>query len=134
METQTPSHTVSTLSPEPITAATPVFFEILRTAREMTGWLKFLGAVSFLYGALLAVTIVGLVIAWLPLWMGVLLFQAGAAAEKGYDQDLLTMMMKFKTYFMVQGVLIIVSLVVGLLAMMIAGTAMLAFLSEMGNF
>jgi hypothetical protein len=37
---------------------------------QARGWLKFLGVLSFIGGIFQALSIVGIVIAWLPIWMG----------------------------------------------------------------
>jgi len=42
-----------------------------------SGWLKFLGVLAIISGILTALTIIGIIIAWLPIWLGVCLFQAG---------------------------------------------------------
>ncbi len=89
---------------------------ILQRAREIAmntaGWLKFLGIVNIVAGGLTAITIVGIVIAWLPIWIGILLFQAGSrAAELGVTGDpekLIQMLQKLKTYFIIQGILLLI--------------------------
>ena len=43
---------------------------------QSKGWLKFLGVLSILQGIMAAITLVGLVIAWLPIWIGVVLHRA----------------------------------------------------------
>ena len=42
-------------------------------------WMKFLGVLMIIYGVLIAFTIVGIIICWLPIWIGVLLFQSASA-------------------------------------------------------
>ncbi len=42
------------------------------------GWIKFLGILSIVSGALGALSIIGILWAWLPIWLGVLLFQAAS--------------------------------------------------------
>jgi len=54
---------------------------LLVLAGQSRGWLKFIGLLSLIYGIITALTIVGILIAWLPIWMGVLLFQAGSRAQ-----------------------------------------------------
>ncbi len=55
--------------------------EMFAVATQSKGWLKFLGVLSIIGGVLSALTIVGILVAWLPIWMGVLLFQAGSQAD-----------------------------------------------------
>ncbi len=84
-----------------------------KNAKGMTGWMKFMGIMSIIAGCLQALTIFGLVIAWLPIWMGVVLTKAGSKAgeyaDKGDFAALEDMTGQLKTYFTISGVLIIVS-------------------------
>jgi hypothetical protein len=45
---------------------------------QAKGWLKFLGILSIIGGVFQALTIVGIIYAWIPIWSGVLLHQAGS--------------------------------------------------------
>ena len=54
-------------------------------------WMKLLGVMMIISGALQVLTIIGILWAWLPIWLGVLLFQAaGAAEEASASGDLAT--------------------------------------------
>ncbi len=100
--------------------------QLKQTAQNMSAWLKFLGIVNIVSGAITAISIVGLLIAWLPIWMGVLLFQAGErAANARHSEDfsyLAQMMDKLKTYFVINAVLIIVVLAFVLILVVFAGS------------
>ena len=72
---------------EQATALEQAAAQLRRTAVSMGSWLKFLGIVSIVSGALLAFTIIGLIFAWLPIWLGVLLFQAGDRANRAEHSD-----------------------------------------------
>jgi hypothetical protein len=48
---------------------------------QARGWLKFLGVLSIMSGVGQALSLVGILVAWLPIWMGVLMFQAGSNIE-----------------------------------------------------
>ena len=98
----------------------------------MSGWLKFVGIVTILAAVPSALTIVGLVIAWLPIWLGILLVQAGTAADRGSQDELLRMIEKLRTYFMVQGILIIVLIVVFGVLFAFFGTFFFEMIREMG--
>jgi len=84
-----------------------------RNAKGMAGWVKFMGIMSIIGGCLQALTIFGLVIAWLPIWMGVVLTKAGSKAgeyaDKGDFASLDGMTGQLKTYFTISGVMVIVS-------------------------
>lgn len=78
------------------------------------GWLKFLGIMSIIGGAFMVLTIWGILIAWLPIWMGVLLFQAGSTAEQGFhsaDPSAINRSLgKLNIYFIIMSVLVIIQL------------------------
>ncbi len=93
------------------------------------GWMKFLGVLMIIYGVLIALTVVGIIVCWLPIWIGVLLFQAATAAEStqasGSKMELYGAMSKLKTYFTIYGVLALIGLVVSIIAIFIGGLASL---------
>ena len=87
---------------------------------ESKGWLKFLGVISIVSGVLTALSLVGIIVAWLPIWMGFLLYQGGSLVEQAYvggDPEALTASLgKLRTYFTVTGVLALVGFIgIGLL-------------------
>jgi hypothetical protein len=88
--------------------------QMVANVRGMKGWLKFIGVVTIIAGALQALSIVGILWAWLPIWMGILLAQAGSRAQSYVDRNdmagLAGLTGKLKTYFVVQGILVIVSM------------------------
>jgi len=83
---------------------------------ESKGWIRLLGVLAIVYGVLVAFTIVGIIIAWLPIWMGVLLYKASTSVETAFrDGDeaaLIECFVKLKTFFTIQGVLALIGLVV----------------------
>ena len=92
--------------------------------RGAKGWLKFLGIMSIIGGAGYALTIVGIIVAWLPIWLGILMFQAGSRAqefaERGDAGALSAYTAKLKTLFTLMGVLAIISLVLGIVGTIIS--------------
>lgn len=105
-----------------------VIDRLLAIAGQSKGWLKFIGVLLIIYGIITALTIVGILIAWLPIWMGVLLFQAGGRADSAAltkdSSQLVTMMDKLRVYFMIQGVLAILALVAIVIALLTTGGAL----------
>ena len=91
---------------------------------QAKGWLKFLGILSIIGGVGQALTIVGILFAWLPIWMGVLMYQAGSniesAAQFGDKFSFLRSLGSLKTYFVLQGVLTLIAIIisVGMLCIM----------------
>jgi hypothetical protein len=101
--------------------------QVRASVRGMKGWLKFLGIMMIIAGALQALTIVGILWAWLPIWMGVILNQAGGRAQGYLDRGDTAAMAEFlgklKTYFVMMGILLIISLALSIIAT-IAGLAL----------
>ncbi|MCK4606166.1 MAG: hypothetical protein KAU35_02600 [candidate division Zixibacteria bacterium] len=98
--------------------------------------MKLLGVVMIVQGILSALTIVGIVICWLPIWLGVLLFKAAGAAEAaqltGDRMQLEESLRKIKTYFVINGVLMLIMLVLAGIGLIMAGGTMLALLDSCG--
>jgi hypothetical protein len=88
--------------------------QIQQISLNMNGWLKFLGIMMIISGALTAISIVGILIAWLPIWLGVLLIQAGGRASNAQftnnPQELVVMMDKLRLFFVILGILIIIEI------------------------
>ena len=91
-----------------------------KNAKGMAGWMKFVGILTIIGGCLQALSILGLVIAWLPIWMGVVLTKAGSKAgeyaDKGDFASLDGLTGQLKTYFTISGIMIIVSFAVAIIA------------------
>jgi hypothetical protein len=98
---------------------------IKQTAVSMSGWLKFLGIINIVWGAFSAISIVGIIFAWLPIWLGVVLLQAASSATHANlsndPKDLAEMMSKLRMYFIIQGVLIIVGMVAVIIGIIVFG-------------
>lgn len=88
---------------------------------QCKGWLKLIGILSILSGILTAATLVGIIIAWLPVWTGVLLLQAASAIERsqysGEKEILYRSLSKLKIYFIITGVLQAIGLIIAGIAM-----------------
>ena len=88
-------------------------------------WIKFLGGVLFAIGVLYALTIVGLLVAWLFLWLGVLLWQAGSEIDRAFPQGeevpLSIAFGKLRRFFVVAGIATLVYLVVMAVGLAVAG-------------
>jgi hypothetical protein len=86
----------------------------------MKGWMKFMGIMNIIAGALNALSLVGILWAWIPIWVGVILVGAGSKADefaqRGDAASLEAMTGKLKSYFTISGILMIVSMGLGLIA------------------
>jgi hypothetical protein len=84
-------------------------------------WLKFLGILSIIQGIMIALSIVGIIIAWLPIWIGVILYQSATTVELAYTSgDKLTLFRaldKLKLYFTIQGIMTLIGIIVGAMAL-----------------
>jgi len=107
---------------------------LLTPAYESRNWLKFLGVTMIISGVLSALSIVGLLFAWLPIWVGVLLWQAGDRADEAYlgrDPGRLEQYLaKIKSVATIAGITMIISLALSVaafaMAMMLGVIGMLA--------
>jgi len=80
------------------------------------GWIKFLGIIMLIYGIFAAISIVGILIAWLPIWIGVLLLQSSSRIEhahlSGSKESLIRAQKSLSTYFTVYGVLALIGIII----------------------
>ena len=92
---------------------------------QAKGWMKFLAVMLIISGVVTAFSVVGLIIAWLPVWMGVLLFQAAGKVEESYANDdeesLTASLAKIKTFFVINGVLMLIYVICIIVAMLMFG-------------
>ena len=97
-------------------------------------WLKFIGVMFIINGVLTALSIVGIIVAWIPIWLGILLFQIAGAAEQAFltqnEDEFLKSQTKLKTYFTITGVLMLISLVVMVLFLGLGGIAAISQLAS----
>lgn len=99
------------------------------------GWMKFLGVMYIISGALVALSIIGIVVAWIPIWIGVLLFQSASAVERantsGEQDALMQSLGKIKTYFVINGVLMLIALIFYAIMFFVIGAAGIMGMSGM---
>lgn len=108
--------------------------EISNPLFQAKGWMKLVGVMSIIYGVVTALSIVGIIICWLPIWMGVLLFKAGSKVElannTGDKQKLLESLNKVKTYFVITGVLTLVGIIAMVIGLLVSGGAIMSILNS----
>ena len=104
---------------------------------QVKGWLKFVGVMLFIDGAIFAITGIGIVIAWIPIWLGVLCFQVANAVENANHSDnaesMMRSMSKIATIITIAGIVNIVFLVLILFLIAFFGglAGMVAYLETM---
>lgn len=110
--------------------------------REVSGplyqarfWMKLGGVLMIIYGGLVALSIVGIIFAWLPIWLGLLLYQAASSAElarsSGEVEALVQSVDKLRLYFTITGIVMLISVIIGVGAIMLGGLAMMAGMMEL---
>ncbi|MEN8224195.1 MAG: DUF5362 family protein [Bacteroidota bacterium] len=89
--------------------------EVSAPIYQARGWMKLIGVLMIIGGVLYAITIIGIVIAWLPIWMGVVLYQAGSSSEQAYFSgdkfSLLRSMTQLKLYFTIMGIMTLIGII-----------------------
>ncbi len=95
-------------------------------------WIKLFGWMMIGNGVLSIFTGWGILICWLPIWMGVLLLKAGKsidlAGRNGDRSQFVLAQEKLKVFFTVNGILLLVSIVVTTIMMLLFGGIMLKML------
>ena len=108
--------------------------QLSQTACGSSGWMKFLGVLSIIQGIFLIFTIWGILICWLPIWIGVILFKAAGDADlasRGAPGKLMDFLQKLNRYFLIQGVLALIAIIIGLVVLFVAG---MAFFMGLGRY
>lgn len=79
------------------------------------GWIKFAGVLAIIQGVVSIFSIWGILVCWLPIWLGALLCGASnqirTAFEASDETACRTSMAKLGTYFRIVGVLTVVGIV-----------------------
>ncbi|HMO03553.1 MAG TPA: DUF5362 family protein [Kiritimatiellia bacterium] len=101
---------------------------------RVKGWITFAGVLSIIQGAITAISIVGLLVAWLPIWMGVILLKTSKALADAHEHEdeaaLNEALGRLALYFKILGILSLIGLVVAVLAL-IAGMLVPAFFAAL---
>ena len=100
--------------------------QLSENVARSSGWMKFLGVLSIIQGVLFIFTLWGILICWLPIWLGIILFKAGDDAEtasRGAPKRLLDYVAKLNRYFQIQGILALILIILVLIGFFLAGMA-----------
>lgn len=97
--------------------------EISQPLEKASGWIKFLAIFLLIYGGLIAISIVGLIIAWLPIWLGVLLLKASNKSRyaflSGDKNSLIEALLSLNNYFTIYAVMTIIGIILGIVFVVI---------------
>ncbi len=108
------------------TAQSSAVKRLIEPLYQAKGWIKFAGIMSIISGALSVLSIGGIIVAWLPIWMGIVLMSSSKFIEKAYindqERDMLTSLDKLRLYFKIFGIVLIVMLVIGIIGVIAAIT------------
>lgn len=92
-----------------------------------SGWIKFLGVLTIIQGVFVALSIWGILICWLPIWLGVLLLGAAnkirMSCETNNPEVFHASMEDLGKYFRILGVIAVVSIGIAVLAILAAVAA-----------
>lgn len=91
--------------------------------------MKFLGVLSVLQGVLAVFTLWGILVCWLPIWLGVILFRAAEDAEAaaaGAPGRLESFLQRLNRYFLIQGIVALLGIVGGVIVFFAVGMAFLS--------
>lgn len=87
-------------------------FQVSEPMYHAKGWLKFFGILSIIGGVLYCLTIVGAVVGWIPIWIGVLLLKTAGGLESGFasgrTRDIREGFDKLRLAFKIYGILTII--------------------------
>jgi len=99
------------------------------------GWMKFLAVLMYLCGALYILSIWGILICWIPIWLGVVLWNGATKAEQavftGLESDLAQALDRVRFVFKLYGILFMVGFVMG--ALMVILFITLGVMKGLGN-
>ena len=98
--------------------------KIVDSVSKSKSWMKFLGIVMIIVGALSAITIIGILWAWLYIWLGIILLQASAMANELYSNGsqkvLVEYQRKISTFFQIVGIWTLVSISIAIIFIILA--------------
>ena len=101
---------------------------------QSKGWMKFLGVMLIIDGVISIFTVVGILWCWLLIWLGVLIFKAASFIEvaqlNGDKVQLVESLKRIKTFFVINGVLLLVGLIFMAIMMIIAGGSMMSLMNS----
>ena len=99
------------------------------------GWMKFVGVAEIVSGVGLALTVMGLLVAWLPIWMGVVLFKAAGhtrrAVEESDPASLRAALDQLRTFFVLGGIQAILGVAVVVAAVLAGAATITSFLGAL---
>ena len=98
---------------------------LLASLIKNSGWMKFLGVFLIVYGVIVCISVIGIVIGWIPIWLGVLLCSSAdrlaAVNERDSAEDAVESIEKLSLFFKISGIvtlvyvgILVIGIVIGL--------------------
>lgn len=102
-------------------------------------WMQLVGVMLIIGGLFTALSIVGILICWIPIWAGISLMQAAGSVDQAYttgdDTAAAMAIQRLKTYFTIFGVLTLVYIVIAVFGLMVGlGAGMMGGGPGMGAY
>jgi hypothetical protein len=114
------------MTESPLEAQSSGIAAVVEPLYQVKGWIKFAGIMTIIGGAAQVLSLWGIIIAWLPIWMGVLLVSSANLLEQAYTTKDGTVMRqsfeKLGKYFKLIGIFIVVMLVIAIIGIIAAIT------------
>ena len=107
-------------------------------AQSLQFWLKFFGVFNMIMGGLYCLTIAGILIGWVPILIGYVLYKSGDGMERfASSNDAMALeesIGSMRLFWMISGIMTIVSFVMGILSTIVVfliwGAAIIAAVSS----
>ncbi len=102
------------------------------------GWMKFYGIITVIVGILSAISIVGILYAWLPIWLGVLIYGTANKVDMAYrtgdKQAFIEAQKKLNTFFVINSVIILIGIIISAVVLIaFFGGFMQGYLSQINR-
>lgn len=78
-------------------------------------WMQLIGIMLIISGVLTALSIIGIIVAWIPIWAGVVLMQAAGGVRRAYEledeQEAKRAISRLRVHFTIMGVLLLIYII-----------------------
>jgi len=99
--------------------------ELVAPLYQARGWVRAAGVAIIFHGLLLGMTQIGLLLAWVPVWLGIVAFGIANAAETAHESDdpasITLMNRRLRLFFQILAALAIVGLLFGFAFLILGG-------------
>lgn len=100
---------------EPSVSSPEVIKDIIQPLYRSKFWMQLIGVILIISGVATALSIVGILVAWIPIWAGVVLMQSAGAVDRAYsrgdEREATHATQKLGVYFTIFGVLFLVYII-----------------------